>query len=428
MKNLRSGAALFSLITSIGVAYAEYPVSLSIDQPNSNGDIPLLSESGWGLTIKMVVEDGDMDGIAKIINWPNKMGGPAGGFGFIVLEDPDRCPWMDDPVWRSWQPPPAGCPPVTDISDETYLEFRPDVDESGMPDNSGDAAELAELVDPAGGDGPEFDSVPLKNNGCQIDTADEDCTQFGPPTGDAVVDGWGYGNDDNLPGLFLWLEAGTGLVYAEPDFERIDPQGVRNLAGMINSVTYDLSDITKTHSKDAGQQGKPTITYTPETRVWAHMNIPRQLVRNVIQYDACVGNVVSPSSELFPAICDGEYDLWRIDGGPIERTPQQFSQASIAAQWKLENTVFTLHSFMVSGHAPDVLFDTDGDGDYTDDAEAEGYTVISNVDSIDLIQLSNQYCLLGEGSAMYADLDGNGESDEPYACPPGPGDVIKPPR
>ena len=102
MKNLRSGAALFSLITSIGVAYAEYPVSLSIDQPNSNGDIPLLSESGWGLTIKMVVEDGDMDGIAKIINWPNNRGGPAGGFGFIVLEDPDRCPWMDDPVWRSF--------------------------------------------------------------------------------------------------------------------------------------------------------------------------------------------------------------------------------------------------------------------------------------------------------------------------------------
>ena len=72
--------------------------------------------------------------------------------------------------------------------------------------------------------------------------------------------------------------------------------------------------------------------------------------------------------------------------------------------------------------------DANGDGHYADDAALAGYTVISNVDSIELIQLSNIQCFGGGGSVMAVDLDSNGESTVPIVCPTGPGDIDRPPR
>lgn len=408
------------------MAVAEHPVALNIDAPNSNGDIVWLSESGWGLNIKMVIKAEDMLGYATNPNWPTR-----NDTGFLVIEDPDGCPWMDDPEWRG-PLPPAGCEDdidpitgqVTAVEDETYIEFRPDVDDSGMPDNRGDAEEQDALDEAGpqpllspGSSGPEFTKF-NPGDGCIPKTDDPDCHQFGPPTGGEINDGWGYGSDDDLVGLFIYTEVGTGLLYDEPDFVQSVPRGVRNLAGMINSVTYDLSDITKTNSKEAGQKGKPTVIEEEEARIWAHLNVPGQLVRNIIQYDACTGN---------PSECTGD-ELWRIDGGPTVVSPENFTRREAASAWLLENTVFTVHAFLVSGHAPDWLQDTDGDGDYTDDAEAAGYTVISNVDSVDLIQLSRKVCFGGGGSAMYFDLDGNGEVVTDAVCPAGPGDIDRPPR
>lgn len=418
MKRLISSIAVFTLCAAGGVVADDPPVALHIDAPNSNGGVVLLSESGWPLNFKMVVNFEDMLGYAIHQNYPNK-----GRFGFIVFDDPDSCPWMDDEDWRSNFPPPLGCEgfvneefEVTAQEDETYLEFRPDVDEAGMPDNSGDAAEQAELVDSAGSGGPEFQ---IDNaDTCVPGTDDDDCFKFGPNTGGEEVDGFGYGNDDDLPGLFLYTKVGTGLVYDEPNFDLDSPMGVRNLAGMINSVTYDLSDLTKTNVKAKGQKGKPTEVITEEARVWAHMNMPQQLIRNIIQYDACTGDSTA---------CDGD-NAWRIDGGAIETPPQVFGRGDAASIWQLENTTFEVHAFMVSGHAPDVLYDANGDGHYADDAALAGYTVISNVDSIELIQLSNIQCFGGGGSVMAVDLDSNGESTVPIVCPTGPGDIDRPPR
>ena len=159
MKQLITGLAALVFFAAGNVSADSHPpVSLHFDAPNSNGDVVWLSESGWGLNIKMVVNYEDMIGYAKHENWANK-----GKFGFIVFEDPDGCPWMDDADWRN-NLPPEGCFDfvnettweVEAVPDETYLEFRPDVDEAGMPDDSGDADEQAELVDSAGSGGPEF--------------------------------------------------------------------------------------------------------------------------------------------------------------------------------------------------------------------------------------------------------------------------------
>lgn len=437
MKTLIKRLGIAIAVSLPGAAVADFPVSLHIDAPNSNGDIVWLSESGWGLNIKMVIKAEDMLGYATNPNWPSRS-----DTGFLVIEDPDGCPWMDDPEWRG-SLAPAGCEPFTDPDtlevtaeeDETYIEFRPDVDDSGVPDNTGDEEEQNALneafvsLDPfwVGSNGPEFTKAD-PGDGCVPDTDDPDCFQFGPPTGGTENDGWGYGSDDDLVGLFIYTEVGTGLLYDEPDFDQSVPRGVRNLAGMINSVTYDLSDITKTTSKESGEGGKPTVIEEEEARIWAHMNVPGQLVRNIIQYDACTGTpVFDPPEETLPNECSGD-DLWRIDGGPAVVPPEKFGRADAASIWLLENSVFTVHAFLVSGHAPDSLVDVNGDGNYTDDAENAGFTVISNVDSIDLVQLSKNLCFGGGGSAMYFDLDANGEAVVPIVCPTSPGDIDRPPR
>lgn len=405
------------------------PVQLTIDAPNSNGGLALLTESGWPLTIKMVVNLDDTLGWAIDKNYTNK-----GRFGFLVLEDPDGCPWMDDDDWRysNGGLAPEGCPfPLASedgglASDEIYIEFRPDVDEAGMPDSSGDADEQAELVDSAGGTGPEFGG---DGNVCVPGTDDSDCQKMGPNTGGEVVDGYGIGSDDDMVGLFLYTKMGIGLVFDEPEFELSYPLGVHNLAGLINSVTYDLSDLTKTNSKAIGQKGKPTEVIVEEARFWAHINMPKQVVRNIIQYDACTGDILytDPPANTSWSDCSGD-DAWRIDGGPVETPPEKFRRADAASIYLLNNTMFTVHAFLVSGHAPDQLFDANGDGDYRDDAELAGYTVLSNLDSISLLQVSDVLCWGGGGNAMYKDLDANGEATVPIVCGPGPGGLSRPPR
>lgn len=412
-------------MTTMAVAEAP-PVQLHIDAANSNGGIALLSESGWPLTIKMVVKLDDTLGYAIHENYANK-----GKFGFLVLDDPDGCPWMDDDDWRN-NLPPLGCEAfIEDLEvvaeeDETYIEFRPDVDEAGMPDSSGDADEQAELVDSAGGTGPEFQG---DGDVCVPGTGDSDCQKMGPITGGEEVDGYGIGSDDDMVGLFLYTKMGIGLVFDEPDFELSGPMGVHNLAGLVNSVTYDLSDLTKTNSKAIGQKGKPTEVIVEEARFWAHVNMPKQVVRNIIQYDACTGDILytDPPANTSWNDCSGD-DAWRIDGGAFEIPPEKFTRADAASIHLLNNTSFSVHAFLVSGHAPDQLFDANGDGDYRDDAELAGYTVLSNLDSISLLQISDLLCWGGGGNSMYKDLDANGESTVPIVCGPGPGGLSRPPR
>jgi len=405
-------------MANMAVAGVAPPVQLHIDAANSNGGLALLSESGWPLTIKMVIDfpDGEVfPAYAIQPNFPVK-----GDWGFLIFDDPDGC--LNPPI-PHWNFDPFACgldlsDPVPE-SDETYMEFWPDVDMAGAADDTGNADRQADLVDSAGSRGPEFQIWNF--DPCVPGTGDSDCVRMGPPTGGETVDGYGFGADDDITGLVVIAEYGVGRVFDEPDFELSDPVGAVNLAGLVNSVTYDLSDLHKENSKARGQKGKPTETITEQTRVWAHINMPIDVVRHLIQYDACGGVLDGPA-------CTTD-NLWRIDGGPIEAPFMNYDRGDAASIDLLEATTFTLKVFLVAGQAPNRLFDEDGDGDVDSaDAALAGYTLLSNQDSISLLQLSQLLCWGGGGGVMVWDLDDNGEVVVPIVCPAGPGDLGRPPR
>jgi hypothetical protein len=411
-------ACLFGCLATIAIADGP-PVKLSIDAPNSNGGLALLSESGWPLTIKMIVDFPEGEDFPAYAVQPNYAA--RGGWGFLIFEDPDGCLNPPAPDW--W----ATC---TEASDEVYMEFWPDVDMAGVEDHTGNADRQADLLDSAGSRGPEFQNwaadpcVPGNND---FGEDDSNCIKFGPDTGGEITDGFGFGADDDITGLVIIAEYGVGRVFDEPDFELSDPIGAVNLAGLVNSVSYDLSDLKKRYSKAKDVKGKPTTeTITEQARIWAHMNMDDGVLRHLIQYDACTGNVSELPED--PGFCDGD-DLWRVDGGPVEQPPLKFGWNEVASIYLLESTAYTLKVFLVAGQAPNRLFDEDQDGDVDSaDAVEAGYTLLSNEDSISLLQLSQELCWSGGGGSYEWDLDENGVLTAPIVCPASPGTVSRPPR
>ena len=395
----------------------EFPVSLHIDAPSSNGGLALLSNSGWPITIKMNIElpeEEEFPAYAIQPNFPVR-----GDWGFIIFDDPDGCLNPPAPGWIALSDACGSAPPP---SDEIYLEFWPDVDMAGAEDFAGNDDRQVDLMDSNSSGGPEFDKwfegavLP-----CTPDTNDSDCEQFGPGTGGETLDGFGLAADDDLTGLVVIAQFGVGNTYNEPDFELTSPVGATNLAGLTNSISYDLSDLEKS-------KGRPPRNVSEFSRIWAHINMPANVVRNIIQYDACVGEQVfdDETGELIG--CTGD-DLWRVDGGPVETAPQQFTRPDSASKYLLEASVFEVRAFLVSGQAPNELFDENGDGVVDSaDAEAAGYTLLSNEDSFEFLQLDQEICFGGGQNAVVYDLDGNGFATVPIVCGPGPGNLGRPPR
>lgn len=418
---------LLSAAGSFPAAADDPPVSLHIDAPSSNGGLALLSESGWPITVKLNIELPPPPEEGQPVPFPAYAVRPdfpaVGQAGFLIFDDPDGCL---NPPWDDWLvdffDPDCTTPPQP--SDETYLEFWLDVDLAGAADPEGNPDRQADLLDPNSSGGPEFDRW---SNGvvlaCMPDTNDPNCNQFGPDTGGETTDGFGIGANDDLPGLVVIAQYGIGNTYNEPVFEQTSPVGARNLAGLVNSVSYDLSDLEKSN-------GKPPKSLKEFSRIWAHLNMPPGVVRHIIQYDACVGEITyqDPPFETEIDHCEpGE--LWRVDGGPIETAPMDYGRPDAASVDLLNSTVFELRAFLLAGQAPNELSDLTGDGVVdSEDAVAAGYTLLSNEDSIEFLQLSQFLCFGGGLNAVYFDLDGNGEAFVQETCGAGPGDLGRPPR
>ncbi len=384
-----------------------HPSGGAPDNKNNNANVSIQNFSGWPLTIRFTMKN--ELGIAS---------GPAGffpinqAFGFVVFDDPDDCLVFDGYEWGVGDPFPAGsgCPldgdnlPIATPLDETYFEFSVDTDAAGVPDDVGNPDRQTFLASSASGQ-------PL------LDSVDVGLKPIGPPTGapdpmspgDEIVDGYGYGADDDLPGVVILARHGPGIVYDVNGFA-VAPLALRNLAGFINAVSYELSSANH------------------KTTVIAHMNVPSLLVAPVVVAD---DNYVNDGD---PSTLDTDV-LWRIDGATeIVQAEDVLGESPFIGTFNsypslIDEFRYQVSVMAVSGIAPDVVVDENNDGQIDEtDLEAMGYTVLGKMESVSFDLFPAAACFGGTGNFVFADLNNDGNTEHVAVCPTGPGSVSKPPR
>jgi len=370
-------------------------VKLDIESPKYKPDLPLgvLYVSGWPLVIRA---EGSPTALGIAADATPQLFPGLGQKGYLVLVDPDNCLELPMPFFRG--DPPCSTAP----SDETYVEFGNDVDMAGVVDSADHAnpGRFDALADPTQSGGPHFIADGDSNNDQVLDPVD---VVVGPDTGGTTQDGYGFGADDNFPGLVLLSPTGPGLVL-NSDFTRPAVRRQRNLAGFLNVVGYELNDPS----------GSTTFTLS--------MVVPVGLIAPILRIDDCVGNFVD-----FRCVDPPRY---QIDGGPLQTAASLTNAQSFYPQLLNTTPFFEVRAFLVSGVAPSVLDDLDHDGRVTSaDAKLAGYNVISNEETVRFRQYSGDICAgVPLINVFYTDFDGNGRDTATFVCPAGPGQITKPPR
>lgn len=342
--------------------------------------------------------------------------------GYLIFADPDNCFSF-------------GIDATCGVRDETYVEFTPDLDRAGMPNPHGNADRLIALTTSGGGGSPtvltfDFDThlneklVPYGPLvGGVSDTLEKRCSsvlKFAgvacASDGDCPVgstcreipveaDGYGYGADDDLPGLVLLSDTGVGIVLNQ-NFNPGRIRQARNLAGLLSSVAYDLREGSHRPTILAHMNVPPGLTYTLRDSFNQPIPtpMPRGLFTPVVLADRCVGD---------PNICPGDDHLFRIDGGPVVSMTDNELFAF------LNQRVVTLRAFVVNGTAPSILSDLSGDGVIgAKDADLAGYRIISNEETIRVVGFyDNNFEVL----PMLYDFDGNGDARGLLVAPGGAG-------
>lgn len=399
------------------------PVELKVISPAFKADKPLgvMYESGTALEFEAIIK-GPTLGIAVDQGAKGYVGDLD--TGWIVFKDPDGCLEValspgtpmafQRPCLEALYP---GIPPQDSFdldsipTDETYLQFTVDRDQPGVADGFvRNPAVRAALADPLASGAPEFMALTRDFIGGLHGNPDPSAAQsmpLGPSTGGTADDGYGYGADDDFPGLVVLSAHGAGLVYVDADgypgtktssFVPESPRRQWNLAGFLNSVSYELKSI----------DGK--------TVIHAGMTLPNGLIAPIISLDNCIGQFDGQG------FCDTDQHQYRVDGGPLQtvaggRTAQDLWGAVVPS------LTYEIRAFVVSGFAPSQIQDLNGDGKVTAaDAKLAGYNVISGEVVTRFRQVNGFICTENTLTTMFGfDHDGNGQAQIGIACPPGPG-------
>ncbi len=352
---------------------------------------PLVTTSGWVLTVKLGTRVPAGIGQAQAI-----ADYPTNTTGFLVFDDPDGC---FSPVCNRFGAtacgldPSAACPPA----DETMVEFTPDSDAPGVEDPvHGNPIVQLSQAQPAptlfvfDGELGEMGSntFPIK---------------LGPQkNNESVLDGYGPGPDDDLPGLVLLADSGFGLEFdsgdADQDGDITEVRGARNLAGLFDTIGYTLSP------RDGG------INLFAQMKMFNELLSAQVLLDEGLAPDGCAG---------------GHGILLRVNGGAPFSYPSTLIPDGFAVPF---NPVVTLRAFLVEGIAPGRIDDLDGNGVMdSKDAELAGFRLLSN----EAVMEVEQYYQHAEDllAPTRFDLDGDGfAACTPLEAPGGPGTVTPPPR
>jgi len=384
----------------------DHLVYVDFDKPNDTDGIPMVSRSNWPLGITITIPydsfwtgEGAERGGAFLGIDPHYIFFEKAYTGCWYLEDGTEIrPSIKWPCDYEYEliGGIGGEIKLVEPEPTRYIEVSADIDQKGFADR-GSRGDLRRDI------GTSTDGV--------IDAE----------LIDDVESGWGIGIDDDLPGLFLYAEVGSGFVW---DYNSVTDErnlargengsvGVRNLAGLSNSVTHSVSIANK-------------IARSNEVEIHTLLKAPGGLLDPVVEVDANPsldpgrGGIVGSKDEGFGFAND--YFKWRVDGGPVEPMPEAEiigslgflygvecpSVADVATAYLMATHPVTFKAFVISGTAPSELFDKDGDGDYVDDAIEEGYSVLSNVAEVQvLVDLSFDANRLDAGfyKTRYKDLD-----------------------
>ena len=393
-----------ALVAGPIATHASPPVSIEIEAPFANDDQPLLDERGWELLLELTVKDEDVLGFWIEPNFANRE--QTNDMGYLVFDDPDGCFSLFNRIAPSICIDLYGPDIMEDPSlaprDETYIEFDPDIDQPGVPDFQGNP-DLRDLLTDSEGSGSPFFAANIGGSSVLV--------PVGPYTGIDKDDGYGFGVDDDLPGLVLLLNAGPGIAYpiveaAVMGFTQPEPLVLRNLAGLVTSVSYELSDY-----KTFPGRGRKSGTTIEVSKFMISLHVPANLVRNILAIDNCVGG--TPESWA----CN-DAPLYRRDGSDLQESGEVGQTARQLAAAVLEETELELIAYMVSGTAKAQLEDLNDDGKVNiDDAHADPeITVLSDQASITVSQFESFACGDDGNNFFLADLDGNGMTTE-EACP-----------
>ena len=411
----RQRLGLVSLLTLIALSpldealAAPPPLVLKLDSPRRNS---IQYDGQWPLRLTMRPRDDDDFEIVTNEQFPG-----GGDRTALLFEDIDGCLTLQDP----------SCPVDPTGQDETYLEFITDFDLPGRVDRHG--FRRGQIDNPA--NRPVFQYGDVADDPASLRPIVLGPDQVGDPN-----DGIGYGPNDDLPGLVLLSNIGTGVVRtATPSFAgavnplvQTTPLRARNIAGLMTNVTYQL---------------RATPRRTIVSTDWM---VPRDFFAPVLYYDPCITEVPRPR---FPTPgCDGRRGH-RIEDGPlvistrgpfvIDKFQGIFGPTPPDPRVIAPPNVVSVEivAVVVQGDAPAIVDDCTGNGRIDSrDLECMGYRLISNQVKSSFTQAAN-FTVCGGGSfiedyafslnAVLVDFDNNGVIPI-QSCPPGEGRVAKPPK
>ncbi|MGI9295956.1 MAG: hypothetical protein ACR2PS_18385, partial [Pseudomonadales bacterium] len=243
-------------LTPALAAPASKPIKLTVESPNTKErkSETLQFRSGWPLTFKLEAR--------RDFFFAMQFAGPYPELGltsWLVFQDLDGCPYLGGRFIEGIGDP---CADAEIPGDEIFVEFTPDVDFPGLVDEHGNEERRAALAD--------SDSFVSFSHGSDEFT-------LGPAISE-TLDGIGYGPNDDLPGFVLLSDTGVGRVLVDQlgefgnpvtGFDPVEPLQARNLAGLMNTVGYELGD----------RKLRTTITTS--------INVPRYLFSKLRLIDQC---------------------------------------------------------------------------------------------------------------------------------------------
>ncbi len=380
---IMTALALAPMPGSAGDDSQQPPARITIQGPGAGNFQGLTTTTGWSLVLRIEVPDS-----VAIVESPEEPTQPVGRREAIVFSDPDGCLDMRHfPIIRFGIPYQDCAGP-----DESFIEFTTErFDNFDVADsNTGNFQVRDRLVDDAFAPGAILNKPYLRNTAGNIVAVPR------PQTGGALIDGFGYGPDDDLPGLVIMANLGGARVFDE-NFDRTQGRVIRNMGGFINSVSQEL------------------LTRRDGSAVTAWMQVIAGMFEPIALIDLDVD-------------ANGIDYLRRLESGPVEAfqfiaPPQDeddilFDITSSYGPFELD-----LRVVLVEGIAPTFIHDQNRDGRFTAaDLRKMGFTVLSNEARLRLRQdfdllvtetTAGRTC--PPPSLIYRDLDGNGR-DGAISC------------